>query len=736
MRGDLRFHFQQDKGKPIYVIEDLANRKYLQVGLPEYQLIRGLDGTKTVATLLAENAGRQRDEALSESEMMSVLRWLLDQHLLEPESLDQSKRRHREAPKKKPDKQGGIMGVLFYRQPMGSPDRFLGIMAKWFGWSFSKPFFLLWVVLILVGAYLGFENGQRLLKALGAAVMPSSWVILALVFIGLKILHEIGHGIAAKRYGGVIPEWGIQLIVLITPLTYVDASSSWSFPSRWHRLAVAAAGMYVELGLAAIALTVWTFSDPGWVQSLAANVVVSASVVTLLFNANPLMRFDGYYMLSDATGIKNLSGKGMMMLQWLAKKIFLGIQHLPLPKGTRKHRWFIGAYGIAAGIWRVLLMTGILLILAAMFKGVGLLLAIAVVIGSTCVGIVKMFRFLLAREQGVRMGAALSRIGLAVLIAAAILFFWKIQPAPKAPAVVNYPEKTILRVDCPGEVVGIHVKNGDVVKEGQKLFTLANIEEEKLVEKLDVELKYAELQSRELLAIDEFPTYQAQMKRVEGLKERLASQKEKVESLVVCAPVSGRVHLRETDGLEGRFLETGRDLLIILPKVVPTVLISVSQDDLRELDGNLSREISLRLNGRSEELLASLTRIESRATTGVPHSALSASFGGPLSVRRDIDRSEERERGLARERFQQESLNHFSRLGDAQSAIPQELIRARFAAYAELSDLEGVETLREGEWGFVKMSAAREIRLGKWLYDHVHRALLEKFEKTQEATPI
>ncbi|MDF1824146.1 MAG: HlyD family efflux transporter periplasmic adaptor subunit [Verrucomicrobiales bacterium] len=726
LRGDIRFHFQQDKDGPVYVIEDLANRKYVQIGLPEYQFLRSLDGEKNVSKLIAENARRHRENALDEGEVISLLRWLLEQDFLQPLSADQSSRRHelgQSAPKQKAK---GVAALLFMKIPIGNPDRFFSHAATLFGWTLSTPVFVAWMVLVLVALVMVADDFRSLGVTLGAVILPSNWLMLLGVFVVLKFVHEVWHGIAMKRFGGIVPEWGVQLIAMITPLTYVDASASWSLPTRRQRWVVAAAGMYVELGIAAVAVLVWSATSAGIANTLAANVILVASMVTVLFNANPLMRFDGYYMLSDAVGIRNLGTKGTMMQQWLAKRLILGMKSLPLPVGTVNDRYLLGIYGLASAVWRLLLMFSILIIVANLFRGAGVVLAVLSFAGALGTGVWKLGRFLWSRENGINLPVALGRIAAMVLVSGGILYFVQVNPAATAPTVVRYAGKEVVRVDCPGFVEEVKVVSGQQVEVGEVLFSIVNPEEVAMLDKIQVEVSRAELESLDHFREDEPALFEASGKKVEGLRERLASQTEKVASLMVQAPISGTVLLDDRSRFKGRYLSTGEALLSIVPGDGRELVIAASPESISSLRGEGDQEVRVRLFGHDNEMAAVLQRIESRATTGLPHPALSAAFGGPLPVRSGFSERSEREKTPGGDQYQGEAFSHFSGLSRELDTGAQQLIQPRIAAYATL-DLKtpGLAGLREGEWGYVRFKGGIERRLGSWLGYKLYNLIIE-----------
>jgi len=733
LRSDIRFHYQRDRGRPVYVLEDLVSRRYLQVGLPEYRFLRGLDGTRTAKELIADNARAFGQDALNEQEASMLLRWLVDEHLLDTGDTDRSMRhyQHKEQAKEKQGQGFGPMKLIFLRLPLGSPDRLLGLLTPLFGWTFSLAFFLIWLGFVSYALFLAASNWQSLVHASLSAVLPSNWIFLLAVYVSLKLIHELWHGIATKKFGGVVPEWGIQLIALITPLTYVDASSSWSFAERSKRFVVAGAGMYVEFFIAAIAMIVWTQTEPGLLNTLASNTIFAASTVTLLFNANPLMRFDGYYMLSDALRIRNLGTKGMMLTQWMGKRFILGMKKVPMPPGTRQRTFTIGLYGILSMLWRLVITIGIMAILSTLFEGAGIILALMLGLGMVGMSLYKFGKFLFTGGGGARPSLLKSSVRLGILGAgiASILWFVQIQPSPRALGVIEFPDKISMRVESPGFVEAVHCASGEPVQEGQLLATLSNPSLHKALAETEVYIRRSELRCREFLNTNQLASYQAELKALASLKERHRIQLDRVHNLEVRAPANGTVVAQGLDSLPGRFLGVGEELATILPTTAPRLLISARQEDLPILREEQAQRVRIRLRGRHEDLYARISRVESRATTAVPHRALASSSGGPLLVRSNVEMTSERERGLATMANDSESMTHFAGVAAHRNKMEaRALVRPRFAAYADLELEPSQLHLSEGEWGYVKLTETKKHRLGVWLGEKVARYIRRRFE--------
>jgi hypothetical protein len=201
-----------------------------------------------------------------------------------------------------------LTNILSIRFRGFDPDRMLTAMNPFTAWFFTWPTFIA-MLLLGIGAasliFAQFDTFQAKLPSFGEFFEAKNWIWLALVMALTKVAHEFGHGLACKRFGGQCHEAGVMLLVL-TPCLYMNVSDSWLLKSKWQRAFIAAAGMYVELIIASIAVFIWWFSQPGMVNQLALNVIFVSSVSTLLFNANPLLRYDGYYILSDLLEIPNL----------------------------------------------------------------------------------------------------------------------------------------------------------------------------------------------------------------------------------------------------------------------------------------------------------------------------------------------------------------------------------------------------------------------------------------------
>ncbi|MEM7784870.1 MAG: hypothetical protein AAF623_16085, partial [Planctomycetota bacterium] len=329
LRRGVRFELHDFGGQPSYIVRTKSGDGFYQIGIPEYAFISLLDGTQTIGQAIQATASRLGQDAFNLRNAIATCHWLLQNQLADsvdatrlPESsisclID----RRREGFKAK---RIAELNPMFVKLPLGNPDRILQTASKLFGWITSPFFFMIWSFALLCAAVTLFQHAEEINQSFLSVLAPNAWVWLGLTFVGLKIVHELAHGIFCLRYGGNVTETGLVFILCI-PIPYVDVTSCWAFPSKWQRIAVSSAGIYVELFIASLAAMGWVWTNDPVTRFHLFNVLLSASLTTVLFNANFLMRFDGYYILSDMISIPNLAQSGQQYVQFLGKKYLLGL---------------------------------------------------------------------------------------------------------------------------------------------------------------------------------------------------------------------------------------------------------------------------------------------------------------------------------------------------------------------------------------------------------------------------
>jgi putative peptide zinc metalloprotease protein len=628
LREGLRFLPIVRGGESMYRLEDPARSRFFEIGYAEYLFLSLLDGSTSFAAALTLAARKLGAQAFTEEDAIAIGLWLVENGLATP--VDGRGRaigggaRSGSRPRREPNT------LLSIKIPLFNPDRLLKSVVKRCGWVCSPAALAtmaaLWVWAIVIAC----GRGAELSAASAQLFARDNWLKLIGCWVGLKLVHEFAHGLTCRFYGGEVPETGLA-ISMFTPMAYVDVTSSWGFSSSWRRIHVALAGMLFEITLAAIAMIAWPYLRDESSRHLLLNVMVTASVTTVVFNLNPLMRFDGYYVLSDLLGIPNLGVQSTQALQATASRWLLGRRMMVhLPAGWRK--LVVWLYGVAALLWKVVVVSTLVVAAAVMFRGAGIAL-VAVMVGVSCLPmILGLAKVLLGRWQESRWGVVRA-VSIGAALAVGAVWFVTVMPSPlahTAPAVVDYSELAVVRSTTPGFVTVIHVADGDRVEAGQILAELSNEDLEREHADLRLAILQSETKRIALLNKQEVGEAQAEARNRQALDERLSELTEKRSALVLRAPVEGRVVARRLEDRLGSYLKEGDEFITVGSETRKEVLASVAQSDVELFLGSGSTG-RLLIPGQGY-VTASFVKGTPRASTTLPHPALSAAAGGPLSV--------------------------------------------------------------------------------------------------------
>ncbi len=631
LADELIFTPQVHGDRTVYHIEAASRGTFYRVGYPEYVFMSLLDGETTVAQVLTMTARRLGTQALTQTRGLRIANWLLESGLAEFAEKDVPPLASKAA---SGDKNAHLLQRLnpfWMKIPLGSPDRIMTALAPLAGWLFSAWGMVAGLALIVFGAGCLAVHWDAFATNAAAVVAPDNWLWMGLAWLVLKVIHELAHGVACKFYRGEVRETGV-IFILFAPLAYVDVTSCWRFPSKWQRIHVAAAGMYVELLLAAIAAIALVNTDSAVAQHLLRNVMVMASLSTLLFNINPLMRFDGYYIFSDLIGIPNLATEGSRFRKQLAARIFYGTRMPPLQMiGFR--RWCVRCHGLASAAWSVLICCTLATAASALLNGAGLLLAFAALamwIGRPLwwISADLLRRFHEARASFVRAVAVGSALA-AVLIVVLTQVTWP--GAMTAPAIVEFADLALVRSRTSGFVERVHVHDGQTVVAGQLLVELRN--DELQAARRELELAWEQGRVRQRIALDrqDAAGIQIAARNLQAIAERLDGVRRRTDALRVLAPVGGRVVSHNLHQIVGVYVQEGGDLLAIGDERRKELVVSVGQEEIDALLPLVGKPAKVRVGGRTLRR-GTLQGLEPRASAELPHPAMSSRVGGPLAV--------------------------------------------------------------------------------------------------------
>jgi putative peptide zinc metalloprotease protein len=633
LRGHIRIHRHVYRGEIWYVVEDRVAGKYHRFNPASYRVISLMDGKRDMNQVWARLTAELAEDTPDQEEVIRLLGQLHGADLIQcdvtPDVAELLERRGKQERKKLMSR---YMNPMSLRFPLVDPDRFLEWANRWphlfrGGWGM-----LLWLAAVLPALFLAPLHWPDLTENFSEQLLAmDNLLLMAVVFPLLKSLHELGHGLAAKARGGEVHEMGIMLLVFF-PIPYVEASSSSAFVKKTDRMLVGAAGMLTELFVAALVFYVWLMLEPGLARSLAYNALVLASVTTILFNANPLLRYDGYYILADWVEIPNLATRSTQYWKYLAERYLLNVAKSEPPQSTAgERRWFIG-YAPLAFAYRMFVLFGIALFVAQQYFIVGILLAIWGLVASLGIPWFKIGRALLTEPRFAARGARIRAVLGGTFLGLYLLLF--VMPMPyhtHAEGVLRLPEQALLRAEAAGFVTRALARPGDSLRPGDAVVESVNAE---LASELEIQLaKLEEIRARYDAAWGVKPAEASQleeaMRREQASLDRL---RERMARLTLRAGASGKLLLEHPDDLPGRFLEKGEVVGYLVGSYVPVVRVVVGQEDVDQVR-LATRDVVVKL---PQNLVATwparLLREVPAAGHELPSAALGQRGGGDVAL--------------------------------------------------------------------------------------------------------
>jgi putative peptide zinc metalloprotease protein len=544
-RRDLEVQLQSYQGRDYWVVKDPISLKFYRFEEEEWALLQMMDGCHSPDQIKLQFDYQFAPQKITLQELYQFSGMLHRSSLLVSELPNQgTELRKRGLKNRRNQWKQSLSNVMAIRFKGFDPDRLLGGLDQWLGWLFT---FLGLAAGGLI--FTQFELFQAKLPTFQDFFAAKNWIWLALVLGLTKIAHEFGHGLACKRFGSQCHEMGFMLLVF-TPCLYVNVSDSWLLPSKWKRIAISAAGMYVELILASLAVFVWWFSHPGLINQLALNVIFVCSVSTLIINANPLLRYDGYYILSDLLEIPNLRSKATSVLQRTSGSWMLGIESRHDPFLPTRGKWLFISYSIAAVIYRWFITLAIFWFVYRVlepygFKIVGQLLAMFVIYGLLVHPLIRLYKYF--SIPGRLSTVKPVRFAISACLLSAILIGVLLVPIPHYVHCSLYVQPANVAnvyVDEEGILETIYVSANTYVEAGQPILGLSSYKLKVQLASLQTQLDLAKVEEQNVmaaLAVDTNASNRVSHMRAAVLsaEQHLQKRKRDSERLTIRAPQSG-----------------------------------------------------------------------------------------------------------------------------------------------------------------------------------------------------
>jgi putative peptide zinc metalloprotease protein len=554
-RPDLKARRQRYQGRVYWVVKDPVALQYFRFEEEEFAVLQMLDGQSSLEEIAERFEREFPPQTIRVEELQNFIGMLHRSGLVLSDAAGQGVQlKKRRDEKKRQELLQALSNIMSFRMRGIDPERILNGLYPWVRWFFTVPATICSLILALSALTLvivQFDVFQSKLPSFHSFFAAQNWLLMAGVLCVTKILHEFGHGMSCKHFGGECHEMGIMLLVL-TPCLYCNVSDSWMLPNRWHRAAIGAAGMYVEVVLASICTFIWWFSEPGFLNYLCLNVMFISSVSTIMFNANPLLRYDGYYILSDILEIPNLRQKASTILNRKLGWLCLGLEEPEDPFLPHRHQMWFALYTVASFFYRWVVLLSILFFLNKVFEPYGLkilgqLIALGSIYGMIVMPFWKIFKFFrvpgrLSKVKRVRMYSTLA------VLAAVIGGIWFI-PFPSSVLCefeLQPRDAASVYVDVEGTLDEVFVEPGQQVEKGDLLAKLSNVDLLLEIEQLrgEHEANQAQLENYETLQFhDPHAGLQIEVirQRLAAIEDQLNQKLRDAKRLELYAPRSGTI---------------------------------------------------------------------------------------------------------------------------------------------------------------------------------------------------
>ncbi len=546
-----RHHYQ---GTGYWVVKEPVGLQYFRFHDEEYFILGMLDGHVSLQQIKDGFESRFAPQKITFGDLQQFIGMLHRSGLVISNAPGQGKAlRERGRTKRRREVIGKFTNIFAIRFRGFDPERILNALLPWFGWLFTVPALVIFTAFFASAAILlgsQYDTVFARLPTFQQFFAADRWLYLAATMAIVKVLHEFGHGLSCKKFGGECHELGFMLLVF-TPCLYCNVSDSWMLPNKWKRVWIGAGGIYIEMILASFAAYIWYFSQPGLLNDLALNMMFLNLVSTILVNGNPLLRFDGYYILMDWLEIPNLRQKSTEVLKRWFQQTCLGLELQDDPFLPQRHRLLFALFTIASVIYRWVVVFSICWFIAKVLEpyglqAVGRTIAFAGLIGLIAQPIKQTWKFIRTpgRLQKVKRGRLMPTLAITAAVIAGVAYIplphhvdcaFEIRPA-RAGAVY---------AGTPGQIVRT-VKAGTAVREGDELALLRNFDLDVRLAELDGEYRVAETKLRNLSLrsrADQTVKSQleTQLELLDSIRKMKAKTVEEIERLTVRSKRDGIV---------------------------------------------------------------------------------------------------------------------------------------------------------------------------------------------------
>jgi len=638
--ADLRIHLKHHakihrhiyQGEIVYVLQDHVTGQFHRFFADTYQIIGLMDGKRTLQEIWELACEKLGDDMPTQNDIINLVSKLYNANVAVADSLPDIQEldiRRRDTSRKKFLQQ--IKSPLSIKIPLLDPENFLKVTARFVRPVFSATGIFIWLFVVLGGILLALMHWENLTSNLSDRVLVLENILLiGLTYPFVKVFHELAHAYSVKRWGGEVHEIGVMLLIFF-PVPYVDATAATAFRNKYHRMLVGAAGILAEGFLAALAMILWTYTEPGAVRAVLFNVMFISGVSTLLFNGNPLLRFDAYYVLADFLEIPNLSTRSNHHIGYLVKRYILGVAESISTARTKNEAYWLASYSVLAFLYRLFITLAITLFVSSKYFIFGIIIGVWFIYIAVILPLMKVISKPLTdpqlkeRSHKIYFACALGAGFLSMII-----FLMPVPLATETEGVIWVSEQAQIYAEENGFIKKIVAGTNEYVEENETIISMEN-------EDLHTKVRVLQAQVKEALALYEANITDKNLAEVlRGDYQYVLSQyeraKDRQKQLEIVARYSGTLIIPEHENLTGRFVGRGKILGYIVDYKKLPINVMVGKNDIERVINN-TNDIEVRFVSHLEDVYAGfITRIMPAASKNLVSPVLSVGGGGLIAL--------------------------------------------------------------------------------------------------------
>lgn len=617
-------------GAPTYTVHDPAAGRYYRIGWLQFEILSVWQAGQTAADIVTA-IKRKPFMQVDENDVTAVADFLAANNLIVRSDAASVQSLAMRAQSQSGPFKWLLKNYLYLKIPLVRPDALLSRITPHLGFLFSARFYAVIFVLLIAAVFVVVRQWDRWTADFALIKTPQGILLTAAVLLVSKIIHECGHGIAAKRYGCRVPRMGVALI-LLWPVLWTDTTDAWRITDRKKRLIIDSAGVIAELMLAIAATLLWAAAPEGMFKTAMHILSGVAWVMTLAVNVNPFMRFDGYYILSDGKDIPNLQPRSFAYTRWWLRARVLDSSEAPPEQQDRATARFMIVYALACWLYRLILFTGIaLMVYAYFFKALGIFLFIVeiwyFILRPVAMELPAWRRALSGRTTPPYLAAILIAVLSAVLISAL-----PIHRGVNAHGYVRAPDEYLLEVPIPAQVTSLSLASGQSVKAGDVLAVLTAPD-------LAMQGALADAQARALYrqyeqqAVGTTTYHDAALSYGEALTRRAESLgfQTSQEKLTLRAKADGVLRDVPPDVRVGDWLPARQSLGILVPQGM-RIDAFVPEQTLARLHKGQSATVRMASMGGVDDRVFKVVYVGAVPVRDLPYAEMAAQHGGPIDM--------------------------------------------------------------------------------------------------------